>query len=106
MSEKTLAQVTNDALRPRIQDLAENHESALVRRRMKRALRNDRVMRMLRNEMLEELAEKNGFTSREEMLGEYNAQDVEKLLSDDDFDWGEFTKIMIQILEIFIKIFL
>ena len=93
-------------LRTKMAEAAETNENATTRRRLRRALRNQRVFRRVKAELLEELAEENGYHNPEALLAANTAAQLEAKLEDGSFDWDAFMDFLLQVLQILIKLFL
>ena len=76
------------------------------KRRMVRALKNDRAYRRVRNEFMESLAAEHGYASPDSMMLSMSEEAIADAASEDKFDWDAFMEFMLQMLEIMIKLFL
>lgn len=93
-------------LRNKMTEAAETNVNPSTRRRLRRALRNPRVFRRVKAELLEELAEENGYNNPEALLSANTAAQLEAKLEDGSFDWDAFMEFLLQVLQILIKLFL
>ena len=96
------------ALRNQLEMRRESSEDLAERFRIRRALRNPRVMRRLQLELTEELTEASGHNTPHDFLTKTPEGRLNEFLGGDDkeFDWGEFLESLLPILEILIKLFL
>jgi len=96
------------ALRNQLEIRRENSQNLTERLRIRRALRNPKVMRWLQLELTEELTEASGHSTPHDFLVKTPEGRLKELLAGDDreFDWAEFLESFLPILEILIKLFL
>ena len=95
----------DNTIAEQLADKADRVRGPFRRMRLKRASRNQRLLRRLRAEVLAEAAMSyNG--SHDEFVEAFNSGGLDSVLDDDGFDWDEFLAFLEKLFELIMKFFL